>query len=187
MIRKLFFILILCLPLVIEAQPASIIDTEAIHAIIIENLRKYPNCPCPYSVDSAGIRCGSRSVWSRFRGLIYCYPTEVPPELIIQSRSLHVSTSPHSMGVVTQIVRHSILSPMVATTGLDTNMASFVVNGILYHPIVREGCAQITIGMPLNIVTVHSLNKIRFGTNAVIFLLPDNARCLAISLGPVAF
>lgn len=36
------------------------------------------NCPCPYSVDRAGRRCGARSAYSRPGGAApLCYPADV--------------------------------------------------------------------------------------------------------------
>ncbi len=39
---------------------------------------RYGNCPCPYSVDGRGYRCGARSAYSRVGGhKVYCYKEDI--------------------------------------------------------------------------------------------------------------
>jgi hypothetical protein len=46
---------------------------------IQESIRAYSgSCPCPYSVDRAGRRCGARSAYSKPGGRApLCYPSDV--------------------------------------------------------------------------------------------------------------
>ena len=40
-------------------------------------------CPCPYSVDPAGQRCGERSVYARSSGSpLLCHPHDVTPKMV---------------------------------------------------------------------------------------------------------
>ena len=54
-------------------------DAQIRRAIIQASIRAYPSsCPCPYSVDRAGRRCGGRSAYSRPGGYApKCYPDDV--------------------------------------------------------------------------------------------------------------
>lgn len=51
----------------------------SIQSAIRASIAAYPgNCPCPYSYDRAGRRCGGRSAWSRRGGYApLCYPSDV--------------------------------------------------------------------------------------------------------------
>jgi len=45
-------------------------------------------CPCPYSVDSNGQRCGDRSVYSRSsHSSLLCHPHDVTPKMIADYRA----------------------------------------------------------------------------------------------------
>ncbi len=56
-------------------------DTAIRRAIIRQSIADYPGpCPCPYSVDRAGRRCGGRSAHSRPGGYSpKCFPADVTP------------------------------------------------------------------------------------------------------------
>jgi hypothetical protein len=56
-----------------------------VHAKIIEaSIATYSgNCPCPYSVNAAGRRCGGSSAWSRRGGAApLCFPDDVSDERV---------------------------------------------------------------------------------------------------------
>lgn len=65
-------------------------DAEIYEQIIEESRAQYPGpCACPYDTDRAGRRCGGRSAYSRPGGASpYCYPRDVPSELIERRRSM---------------------------------------------------------------------------------------------------
>ena len=71
--------------------PASAHPTdEELRRLLVErSIREYSgNCPCPYSVDRAGRRCGGRSAWSRPEGSApYCYPKDIPKEEVDSLRA----------------------------------------------------------------------------------------------------
>jgi hypothetical protein len=60
--------------------PSTPLTDAQIRARIIEgSIHNYPgNCPCPYSRDAAGRRCGNRSAWSKAGGYTpICYADEI--------------------------------------------------------------------------------------------------------------
>lgn len=59
-------------------------DSQAKQRIIRESIASYPgSCPCPYSVDRGGRRCGGRSAYSRPGGYApICYPGDVTPSMV---------------------------------------------------------------------------------------------------------
>jgi hypothetical protein len=64
----------------LSAPPAGAQADEAIRRKIIEaSIAAYSgSCPCPYSTDRAGRRCGARSAYSRPGGESpRCYPSDV--------------------------------------------------------------------------------------------------------------
>jgi len=58
---------------------ASAQSDAALQRAIQQSIAAYPgNCPCPYSTDRAGRRCGARSAYNRPGGRApLCYPTDV--------------------------------------------------------------------------------------------------------------
>ena len=86
-----FFLLIMATICIVAAvlfsQPEktpSLRDSEIRKILIQRSISNYSgNCPCPYSRDSAGNRCGGRSAWSRPGGADpLCYDSDVTNELI---------------------------------------------------------------------------------------------------------
>lgn len=63
-------------------------DTEIRDLLIRESIATYPgNCPCPYSVNRAGRRCGATSAYSKPGGYSpLCYPTDVTQDMIDRFR-----------------------------------------------------------------------------------------------------
>lgn len=54
-------------------------DAQIRQQIVRESIAAYPgSCPCPYSVDRGGRRCGARSAYSRPGGYApRCCPSDV--------------------------------------------------------------------------------------------------------------
>lgn len=80
---------ILTLGLAITAAPAlAQPDAQIRQQIIRESIASYPGaCPCPYSTDRAGRRCGARSAYSRPGGYApLCYPVDVSAEQVRAQR-----------------------------------------------------------------------------------------------------
>ncbi|MEA3015505.1 MAG: hypothetical protein QOI38_227 [Sphingomonadales bacterium] len=63
-------------------------DAQIRQRLIRQSIAAYPgSCPCPYSVDRAGRRCGGRSAYSRPGGYApLCYPSDVTPAMIRAAR-----------------------------------------------------------------------------------------------------
>lgn len=78
---KLAYFSVAALAAAAAAQPglAQRSDAQIRREIIRESIAAYPgSCPCPYSVDRAGRRCGARSAYSRPGGYApQCYPSDV--------------------------------------------------------------------------------------------------------------
>ncbi|MDD4520055.1 MAG: hypothetical protein PHI50_04140 [Alphaproteobacteria bacterium] len=75
---KIFFVLFLLLLLFpIKASP-EISDAEAERRIQASIQNYSGNCPCPYSRDRRGHRCGKRSAYSRPGGYEpICYKSDI--------------------------------------------------------------------------------------------------------------
>jgi len=63
-------------------------DAQIRQRLIRQSIANYPgSCPCPYSVDRAGRRCGARSAYSRPGGYApLCYPSDITPAMIRAAR-----------------------------------------------------------------------------------------------------
>lgn len=63
---------------------AALTDDEVRDRIIRESIARYSgSCPCPYTLDRAGRRCGARSAWSRAGGAApLCFRAEITEEMI---------------------------------------------------------------------------------------------------------
>ncbi|HEX8365272.1 MAG TPA: hypothetical protein VF603_08320 [Allosphingosinicella sp.] len=63
-------------------------DAQIRQRLIRQSIAAYPgSCPCPYSVDRAGRRCGARSAYSRPGGYApLCYPSDITPAMIRSAR-----------------------------------------------------------------------------------------------------
>ena len=184
--RWQFGIFCLMLSLSSFAQVAKM-DEEVMHTFIVNNSKIFPYCGCPYDLDENNRRCGTRSVWSRFPGMLYCYPSEVPPGTIVANRHRDATTSPNASGIVTQLIAHGPEDSRFGSNSIEHSMASFVFNGFIYHPLIREGCSNIFVGLMMTMVNVAPLNQEQQGAHSALFLLPDGAHCLAMSLGPANF
>lgn len=72
---------VLAVPFLWSAAPAKAqrSDQQVRQQIVRQSIAAYPgNCPCPYSTDRAGRRCGGRSAYSRPGGYApKCYASDV--------------------------------------------------------------------------------------------------------------
>ena len=59
-------------------------DAEIKQILIKESIAQYPgSCPCPYSVDRAGRRCGKRSAYSRPGGASpLCFASDISDDMV---------------------------------------------------------------------------------------------------------
>lgn len=80
------------------AEPTErLSDAAIVTAIIAASIAAYrargPGpCACPEDLDRVGNRCGRRSAHSRPGGwVVYCYPTDVTPEMIASYRAARVN------------------------------------------------------------------------------------------------
>lgn len=76
--------------LVFAANAFSLIPDEQIKEILIkQSIQSYPgSCPCPYSTDHVGRKCGHRSAWYRRGGSSpLCYPSDINPQMIKEYNS----------------------------------------------------------------------------------------------------
>ena len=54
-------------------------DPDIWRMIIRDSIAAYRHlCPCPYSPNRAGRRCGTRSAHSRVDGSVMCYVSDIP-------------------------------------------------------------------------------------------------------------
>jgi len=65
-------------------QAAAQTEAQVKQRLIRESIASYPSsCPCPYSIDRGGRRCGGRSAYSRPGGYApLCYPSDVTPAMV---------------------------------------------------------------------------------------------------------
>jgi hypothetical protein len=63
-------------------------DAQVRQRLIRQSIAAYPgSCPCPYSTDRAGRRCGGRSAYSRPGGAApLCYPADISPAMLRGAR-----------------------------------------------------------------------------------------------------
>lgn len=68
-------------------SPPTDVQIQAI--LVARSLASFSGaCPCPYSVDQAGQRCGERSVYSRRpTSSLLCHPHDVTPRMIADYRA----------------------------------------------------------------------------------------------------
>lgn len=74
------------------AHAKTTLTNDQIKALLIrKSISSYPGtCPCPYSVNRAGHRCGKRSAYSKPGGRTpLCYPSDVTRKMINNYRKQH--------------------------------------------------------------------------------------------------
>ncbi|MCF6220832.1 MAG: hypothetical protein L3J65_06945 [Robiginitomaculum sp.] len=75
------------------ATPASAqgakTDKEIVQILIKQSIAQYSGvCPCPYSINRGGRKCGSRSAYSKPGGAEpLCYARDVTPAMITRYRN----------------------------------------------------------------------------------------------------
>ena len=72
------------LVLSISAVSQQLTDQQIKQVLIRESIARYAgSCPCPYSTDRAGRRCGGRSAYSRPGGATpLCYEIDVTQKMV---------------------------------------------------------------------------------------------------------
>jgi hypothetical protein len=80
-------------PRTIDATPISsyspATDAQIQAALVERSLAAFHGtCPCPYSMDRDGRRCGERSIYSRStNSSLLCHPHDVTPKMIADYRA----------------------------------------------------------------------------------------------------
>ena len=70
-----------------ERQPVRVSDIDVWNMIIRDSIASYGHvCPCPYSENRAGSRCGTRSAYSRVRGSVTCFPNDISDAAVARYR-----------------------------------------------------------------------------------------------------
>ena len=70
------------------AETRAVGEADIWSMIIRDSIVSYPrSCPCPYSADRSGRRCGDRSAYTRSSATaLMCYPRDIPDEEIARYR-----------------------------------------------------------------------------------------------------
>lgn len=86
MIKKLPHCILLILTFSISSIVLADTDEEIKQKIILGSISQYSgSCPCPYSQDRTGRRCGKRSAYSKPKGYSpICYSSDVTEEMLIR-------------------------------------------------------------------------------------------------------
>lgn len=93
--RRLFILAAFILATLLATAPApantKLTDSQIKALLIQKSISSYPGtCPCPYSVNRAGHRCGKRSAYSKPGGRTpLCYPSDVTQKMIEDYRKQH--------------------------------------------------------------------------------------------------
>ena len=70
-----------------DDQQGVLDDVDIWRMIIRDSIASYRHlCPCPYSENRAGRRCGTRSAHSRVDGSVMCYVSDIPEAEIARYR-----------------------------------------------------------------------------------------------------
>ena len=74
-----------------QAQTTRKTDAQIRQMMLRESIAKYSgSCPCPYSTDRAGRKCGARSAYSKPGGAApLCFETDVTPKMVADYRKEH--------------------------------------------------------------------------------------------------
>ncbi len=82
--KKLLFLMDLCLSFGAEAKQGAENTAAVKRKIIQQSIERYPgNCPCPYNTARNGSRCGKRSAYNRAGGYApLCYPEDVSERMV---------------------------------------------------------------------------------------------------------
>lgn len=82
--KKLLFLIGLCLSFGTEAKQGAENTAAVKRKIIQQSIESYPgNYPCPYNTARNGSRCGKRSAYNRAGGYApLCYPEDVSERMV---------------------------------------------------------------------------------------------------------
>jgi hypothetical protein len=82
------FVAVMQLGTVATPAVAQRSDAQIRRELVRQSIASYPgSCPCPYSTDRAGRRCGGRSAYSRPGGYApLCYPSDASPAQVAARR-----------------------------------------------------------------------------------------------------
>lgn len=74
--------------MLMAAPAAAQTDAQIKQRLIRQSIAAYSgSCPCPYSTDRAGRRCGARSAYNRPGGAApLCYASDVTPAMVRAAR-----------------------------------------------------------------------------------------------------
>ena len=88
---------------VASEEEAAKSDSEIRRILIRNSIRSYSgSCPCPYSTDRAGRRCGKRSAYSRPGGASpLCYERDVSQSTVDKHRERNNIPKPQESDEVT--------------------------------------------------------------------------------------
>ena len=101
MLARVVCVLLIAFSSIAIATSAELSDDEIRALLIKQSQASYPgNCPCPYSLDRAGRRCGARSAYSKQGGYtLLCYDRDVTKQMIEAFRhSEHAVNDPLTQG-----------------------------------------------------------------------------------------
>ena len=88
---KVRFAFAMSVALVSTSAMARTSDAQIKQQVIRESIERYPgSCPCPYSTDRAGRRCGNRSAYDRPGGYaLKCFDGDVSVDEVREYRARH--------------------------------------------------------------------------------------------------
>ena len=71
-----------------SAETRAVSEADIWSMIIRDSIVSYAHsCPCPYSADRSGRRCGDRSAYTRLgAAALMCYPQDIPDAEIARYR-----------------------------------------------------------------------------------------------------
>ena len=103
------FFLIYCLSLFSYQASADTPDSLIRKTIVDDAMRSYTTpCPCPFSLDEQGQRCGDSSAYSQSNGRDRtCYPSDVSAEMVASYRS-EVLVPTNQVPIAQEMIRQSI-------------------------------------------------------------------------------
>ena len=118
-----------------EKQPS---DSEIKEILIRQSIAGYSgNCPCPYSTDRAGRRCGGRSAWSRPGGASpLCYEGDVTQSRVDSFRKKSSKLTPTPSKAPEP--KHSVARPPSSSSGKVYVRGYYRKDGTYVRPHYRS-------------------------------------------------
>lgn len=81
-------IVIILTPLTAQAVKRPMSDAQIREVIVKGSVNSFTgDCPCPYSTDPKGNKCGDNSEYFQSPGDLYCYPEDVSNRQIFEFRA----------------------------------------------------------------------------------------------------